>query len=389
MKIRPTRAIAAAAAASLLLGLAPAALAAASTRRAHAAPPWGTEANSVGGLVFYNASGQQITSGSIDDTPIAAYVQGSGYPRPSGDTTSDTKATLYAYTPVNGTAPGAWSGEALSGSTVFPNNSAPTALSSSSLPLVTGKNTDLDLSGYIGDFPNGGGAYAGLYELRLRTSAPGNAPSTTYDSAVISVSGSTWSVAYDTLPPTPTTTALQATSASITYGSSDTLTATITPSDVPGSVTFKSGTVVLGTQAVTAGSAKLATSALPGGSDSLTATFTPSDTTAYSPSSSDALSVKVSAATTRTSLKASPASVAKGKKVTLTIKVTPGASGSVSILDGTKRIGGTTITATGAGTFSTSALSVGTHHLKAVFTPKVAADYTSSTSAQVSVVVKK
>ena len=82
------------------------------------APPWestGTNYGSVGGLQLFDASGNPVTGGNLTDQPIAAYVEGTSTIR-----AGDTKATLYAYTPVIGVAPGNWGGEALSASTTYP-----------------------------------------------------------------------------------------------------------------------------------------------------------------------------------------------------------------------------------------------------------------------------
>src|SRR5580658_1293302 len=81
-------------------------------------PPWEPIASppEVGGLLFFNTAGQQITGGSLSAVPVAAYVEGTATIQ-----AGDTKATLYGYTPVLGQAPGAWSGESISSSTVYPN----------------------------------------------------------------------------------------------------------------------------------------------------------------------------------------------------------------------------------------------------------------------------
>src|SRR5579875_3356627 len=69
-------------------------------------PPWevgsAKDPDEVGTLALYDSSGHQITSGSVMDSPIAAYIVGS---------TADSahpKATAFMYTPKNGTAAGAW-----------------------------------------------------------------------------------------------------------------------------------------------------------------------------------------------------------------------------------------------------------------------------------------
>ena len=204
------------------------------------APPWEPDTNAVGGIVFYNAAGQQITGGSLTDTPIAAYAQGSTVVR-----AGDTKATLYAYTPVINVAPGAWNGESLSSSTVYPNASAPASLAGSSLPLVTGQTSDTSLSSYIGDFPNNDTSttdgYAGIYQLRLKTSAVGSSPLTTYDAVDIAVTGSTWAVVYPSATLNSTTTVLTESPLSPqTAGTSITLTATVS-GGASGTVQFLDG----------------------------------------------------------------------------------------------------------------------------------------------------
>jgi len=245
-------------------------------------PPWEPVANppEVGGLIFYNSAGQQITGGSTTASPLAAYVQGTT-PVQAGDTT----ATLFARTPVNGVAPGQWGGEELSGSTSYPNVSAPAALASSGLPLVTGAATDEDLAVYQEDFPNNdtsSDGYAGIFVLRLVTSAPGQGLTTSYDSADIQITGTTWSVVYPTPTLKATTTKLVATPASPQLsGTAVHLTATVSPT-APGKVQFKNGTTNIGAAVtVAAGKASISTSTLPVGVNALHAVFTPTKFTAY------------------------------------------------------------------------------------------------------------
>ena len=68
-------------------------------------PPWEPDPGSVGGLVFYNAAGTQITGGNVTDAPIAAYVEGTSTVR-----SGDTVATLYGYLPISGEPTSEWSG---------------------------------------------------------------------------------------------------------------------------------------------------------------------------------------------------------------------------------------------------------------------------------------
>ena len=100
-----------------------------------------------------------------------------------------------------------------------------------------------------------------------------------------------------TVTATPTTTTLTA-PASSTYGTSVTLTATVTSTGgtPSGSVTFLSGTTVLGTGTLNgSGVATLNTTAIPGGTDSLTATYPATGN--FGTSTSSASSITVSQAT--------------------------------------------------------------------------------------------
>ena len=251
-------------------------------------PPWGTDANSVGGLSFFNAAGQQLTGGNITDGPIAAYVEGSSTIR-----SGDTKATLFGYTPVSGVAPSAWSGEQLGASTTYPNAAAPAPLNTASLPVETGGVGDLSIANLATDFPNtdtSTDGYAGVFVLRLKTGAAGLSTTSTYDSAVIQVTGSTWTV----LSPVPTTIATTTTlsttqSSPQGYGTSVQLNATVAPA-VPGTVQFEDAGVNIGSPVTVAvdGTASLTTALLPVGTDALSAVFTSTQPLAYSGSTGNA-----------------------------------------------------------------------------------------------------
>ena len=347
---------------------------------AAATPPWEPVGNppQVGGLTFYNAAGTEITSGSTA-APLAAYIQGTALPR-----SGDTLATLEAFTPVNGVPAGQWNGEGVSGTTAFPNASAPAALASSPLPLVTGSDLDYSLADYIGDFPNNdtsSDGYAGLYVLRLFTSAPEKGPSTTYDSADISISGTTWTLVYTQTPTTtPTTTTLSASPASPQpSGTPVTLTATVSPA-ASGTVQFEVGTTDIGSPVtVTSGVATAVTSTLPSGDDSLSAVFTPTAGNGYTGSTGTA-TYTIQATPTTTTLSASPASPQpSGTPVTLTATVSPAASGTVQFEVGTTDIGSPVTVTSGVATAVTSTLPSGDDSLSAVFTPTAGNGYAGST----------
>jgi Big-like domain-containing protein/putative Ig domain-containing protein len=254
-------------------------------------PPWETGSppavspNEVGGLTFYNSSGQVITSGTISADPIAAYVQGNTALESDG-----TKAELGGFTPVISSPPGAWNSVPFFNSR-YPNAAAPTALADSTLPLYTGVS-GYSLSTLTESYPNNdtsSDGYAGLYVLRLQAYQSPNGYSTTYDSADISVNSTTgaWSLVYSPQAATTTTLATPTPSSPQTVGASVTLNATVADASAPGTVQFESdGNDVGGPVTVVDGAAQLVTTALPVGTDSLTAVFTPTTGAAFSGSTS-------------------------------------------------------------------------------------------------------
>ncbi len=357
----------------------------ASPAAAATGPSWQPEVKAVGTLTFYNASGNPVTSGNITDSPIAAYVQGS-----TADT-SHTTATLYGATPVSGTDPGSWSGEALSTSTTYPNASAPGALGTSTLPLVHGISGDLSVSDLISDFPNADTSttdgFGGVYELRLKTGAS----NTVWQVADIQVTGNTWSLIYPTpaANPTSTTTTLAATPPSgATPGSTVTLTATVSPSTAAGTVQFKeNGTAIGGPATVSNGTAAVQGSFPSAATYALTAEFTPTSNSFSA--STGSLSYVVGsgggggATTTTTALGVTPTSGPANSPVTLTATVTPSAAaGSVQFFDGATSLGTSTV-ASGSASTTYSQFAAGDHSLTAVFTPSNSAQYAASTSSAV------
>jgi hypothetical protein len=394
-------AVAAAASGALVIGLAGGAYAATN-------PPWEPVGNppEVGGLNFYDSNGLQIIGGSITSQPLAAYVQGATTIR-----SGDTKATLYGYLPVSGSNPGTWSGEALSGSTTFPNASAPSALASSALPLVTGASGDESISQLESDFPNTDTSttdgYGGAYVLRLKTSATGLSPTTSYDSADISVNSTagTWSVTYPVPTALSTSTTLTTTQSSPQVaGTSVTLNAVVSP-PVPGTVQFEVGTTDIGTPVtVSGGDASTSTTTLPTSPDALSAVFTPAQFYDYTGSTGTAsFTITGPAATaTTTALGVNPTSAAADTTVALTATVTqtsnsnPLASGAgtVSFYDnGTSTsdlvsgsstlLGSGPVGTGGTATLNYSSFATGAHNLLAQFTPAAGVNDAGSISAVV------
>ncbi|MEZ2347237.1 Ig-like domain-containing protein [Terriglobus sp. RCC_193] len=90
---------------------------------------------------------------------------------------------------------------------------------------------------------------------------------------------------------TATSTSLSLSSSSIASGGSVTMTATVSPSAVTGSVNFYNGSTLLGSGTVASGSASITTTALPVGTDSVTATYEGDSTYASSTSSAATITV--------------------------------------------------------------------------------------------------
>lgn len=356
-----------------------------STATATTPPPWEPDANSVGGLLFFDSHGNKITGGSINDQPLAAFVEGTKAVR-----AGDTNAILSGYQTVKGELPSQWNGDLLSASTAYPNAAAPAPLNTSSLPVVTGSASDFTIADLAADYPTTSDAgYVNVYQLRLTTSKADTAPNTRYDSAdiLINTATNTWSVEYTKVPLTATSTTLAVAPTSPVHGSKVTLTATVTPA-VAGSVKFLDGTRVLSTVAASAGKAIYSTTTLAGGTHKLSATFMPTASQTYATSSSIVHTITVSAQATTTTLRTSATTIKHGSKLTLTATEKPVTGGSIAFFDGTTKLGSAAVRS-GTAILSTTSLAVGSHKLKATFTPASRASYKTSTSSVVTVQVTK
>lgn len=190
---------------------------------------------------------------------------------------------------------------------------------------------------------------------------------------------------------TPTSTQLGVTPPTPTAaGTEETLTATVTPA-ASGTVQFRDGTAPLGEPVTaTAGAASLTTT-LPPGTHTLTATFTPADPTAFTGSTSAAVSYLVNATgtATATALIADPNPANAGRPVKLTAEVSPrGASGTIQFFDGTTPLGESQpVKRNGTAQLTTKTLTPGSHTLTARFIPTDPAAFGPSTSPPVTLTV--
>jgi len=177
-------------------------------------------------------------------------------------------------------------------------------------------------------------------------------------------------------PAMPTSTQLSThPSSPVAAGTTETLTATITPSTAAGKVQFSDGSTPLGSpQTVAAGHASLTTT-LPIGTHSLTAVFIPTDTAAFTGSVSSTVSLVVYATATTTRLIVAPNPAFSVIPVILVAHVTPhsaarGAAGTIQFADGAIPLGNpVSVNPGGIAILTTTALATGTHALTATFTP--------------------
>jgi hypothetical protein len=369
-------------------------------------PPWEPDNNAaLGGIDFYNAAGVQINSGSITDSPMAAYAIA------QNGSSGATKAALFGFLPKTGlNSPvgngfvDSFQGEVLSASTTYPNSAAVAAIAALPNPVVTGASGDETLQALEGDLQNtdtSTDGFAGMYQLRMKIAGPGIAIST-YAATDIMISGTTWTQVYGSFTSpvtaggggsgaTQTSSTVTANPASgATTTTSVTFTATLNPSSAAGTVQFMDGANPLGSAVtVSGGTATSAATTLTATSHAITAVFTPNNASAFTTSTSPVVTYVVAAAgggstpvATSSIVTASPPSpTTLGTSVTFTATMTPSsAAGTVQFKDGANLLG-TPVTLAG-GTATSAAvtnLSQTTHTITALFTPADATAFVAST----------
>ena len=142
-------------------------------------------------VTLHDASGAVRTSGSTTE-PIAAFASAAGSIR-----TGDAFASLFVHLARSGTAPGAWPGLQVTGTDRYAGPgavSAPAPLAGR--PFVRTTAQGYTLADVVAALPSteSSAGFAGVYELRLRTSSPTLGVTTDYASTFVKVTGSTWQV---------------------------------------------------------------------------------------------------------------------------------------------------------------------------------------------------
>ena len=148
---------------------------------AAAAAPFSDPAT-VGKLTLCDVRNHAVTQGSVDTKPFVWRAIGSA--PPTGPYAGQRRtAALYGYQPVKGVDPGQWNGEFLTAGSHYGN-----ALH----PIAAATAVDPSLHDLLVAYPP---KWNGLIQLRMFLGAAGAATLTSsYNAAVIRISGSTWSL---------------------------------------------------------------------------------------------------------------------------------------------------------------------------------------------------
>ena len=139
-----------------------------------------TDSSVQGYIGLCNQAGQQITSGSLTDTPFV-WRAVSSQPAQAPYNAARRTAILVAYLPLQQLPPGDWSGSQLTSSSRYTNPQSPMAQATSQ---------DISLAGFVSAFPP---QWDGFIQLRMFLGAPDEpAYQRHYPSLNVYVSGNTW-----------------------------------------------------------------------------------------------------------------------------------------------------------------------------------------------------
>ena len=404
MKIRVSRAIAGVLAAAVVAG---SSLALVEPAQAYSGtPPWiAGDTSNLGGILIYDASGQQITGGA-DYNVLGSFYAGQN----TAPTVGATRANLdIAFPDATNQVPSTWFSQNLQASTVFTTDpAAPTAtgpvIKKTNWPAGPTPVADSLSGGTLSSAAN----YQNTFELRMSNSGPGVSGGGKYWAVVIefnpaAAGGSTfdglapqaWRQVWPAVSTTQATVSAPVPSATGTYAAGQQITLT-SQSSVAGTIQFTQDGSNIGTPKTVDGSfnATSDTITLTAGDHSFTAVFTPTDTTNYTGATSSALAITVNGApTTVTAPSASLSSPrAYGNPIRLTATATAGVPGTIRFKDNGGFIAGVaavTVNGSGLATSASFQPSVGAHSFTAVFTPTDYVNYSQSTSTALAYTVVK
>ena len=303
-------------------------------------------------LALYDSSGNVVTGGSTT-APLAALAAAGGVVR-----ANDDHASLFVHLPQSSTAPGDWPGVQVTGTDKFTGAGAVNAPGApAGKPYVRTTAAGYTLADVKAALPNNetGESFAGVYELRLRTSSAAAGVSDQYAATWVKITGTTWAVTTapvlgggggPTTPPATTpvgTSVAAAWPSTITYGSAATVGVTVNPASgstkPSGTVRLVKGSTTLSTATLSAsGTADLGVpaTALAPGAQVLKVVY-PGLTNAFNGSESAAKTITVAkAAPGQPTFKIAKAPTAK-KKGSGTVTVTtpgglPAAGGTAQVV---------------------------------------------------------
>ena len=297
--MRTTRTTAVAVASALLLTLVGAVASTGTAGAAGTTPTYEPDPGAVGTVTLYNAAGQPITSGSTTDAPLATYYKASG---PKVGSFQFNLGNVTLLTPQDGVATQSWTTpEQITASQNYTNLQAtyPVGLNDPATNVVIkGSATDETLAQHITNFPSASSLNVGVYQIRVYTSTS----ATTYYTADVKVTGTSWSMVYPTVATPEATTTTLAASPAATADTSTPVVLTATVADTPtpatkptGTVTFKDGVTTLKADVPVDASGQatytVGKSTLSLGNHSFTAEYTPSGNFTASTSSAVAYSI--------------------------------------------------------------------------------------------------
>ncbi|MDE3205584.1 MAG: Ig-like domain repeat protein [Acidobacteriota bacterium] len=388
---------------------------------AHAAgtaPAWEPDPSSAsyGQVVFYDANGNVVTSGSDYNNPFAWAV---------GATPSDTgvnTGNLITALPQKGVLTALWPVNSDNSSPLPPTGAPADVTALAATNTVVAGGTAASLLNFNVKYPTTADpGYQDVAQFRVTdsgTRGAGNATHGTYWSADVAFNPTTapitvlgvtippsgWAQVFPVVTPTSTTgLTTSATSGNLNIGQSITLTANVTPAGGAtgaGSVNFfddtGSGPTLLGSGAVNSSGVATYNYTPGGGNQSYTATFVPTlgdiqnpntaTATMTGESTSSAVAVSVTAPATTTTVTSSGNNSVVGTAVTYTATIgssggTPN-GGTVVFNDGGSPITncGSQAVSAGVATCNTTPTTAGGHNITAVYSPGTA-PFAGSTSA--------
>jgi hypothetical protein len=390
---------------------------------APSAPAWEYDANATapyGNITFYDAAGDQVTSGTNLASPFAYAVAGT-----NADTNA-TNASLAFANPTHGESPTLWTSSYAGGPTTFsPATSLPTGTPADvvafapTYPVVAAGASASITSWLTSNTPDTTAGYANIIEVRLTDSgahghtAPGfywesdiayntTASAITVDGTTVPANG--WAELFPFVTPTTLTVTTSATGGNGINGTAITLTATSSVNAQAGdAVQFFDNGTFLALVSGTVGSPTYTYNYTPANNSTnvYTADYIPGDapgdeTGAYTTSATIVGGSVASGVTvvygpprinTSITLSTSNASIAYGASVTFTSTVTPtAAAGTVEFFSGVLPITGCTAVAVNppaSATCTTTTLPAGTDNITAQFTPTSTTTYNGITSSVV------